>query len=57
MGKTAETLEKGLIFQLQNVLFFLFYVKVQSLTLRVYEEEPENITGIHIIVRQLRVVL
>lgn len=36
---------------------FLFYVKVQSLTLKVYEKEPENMTGIYIIVGQLRVVL
>lgn len=53
-GKREDT---GEGFQLQNVLFFLFYVKVQSLMLKVYEKEPENMTGIHIIVGQLRVVL
>lgn len=48
------TLEKGFSYKM---CCFLFYVKVQSLMLKVYEKEPENMTGIHIIVGQLRVVL
>lgn len=53
-GENVKTLEKGFSYKM---CCFLFYVKVQSLMLKVYEKEPENMTGIHIIVGQLRVVL